>query len=55
MDCLMPVDEYINSLQKEVDDILWEGSNTDRLVFLERELKHFLNLQEQGILYEPIF
>jgi hypothetical protein len=51
---LIPVDQYIKTLQKKIDDTIWEdtNANTDPL---DRELAYFLKLQAKGELYEPMF
>lgn len=51
---LIPVDEMVNSLQKEIDDTLWEDTNAD-VSFQERELKWFMTLKHKGILYDTVF
>lgn len=54
---LIPVDDYINTLQKEIDNIYWEDNISDKhkLPFLQDQLGHFLKLQESGVVYEPNF
>lgn len=51
---LIPVDEMVTSLQKEIDDTLWEDTNAD-VSFQERELKWFMTLKHKGILYDTVF
>ena len=51
---LIPVDEMVNNLQREIDDTLWEDTNAD-VSFQERELKWFLTLKHKGILYDTTF
>lgn len=51
---LIPVDKYISTLQKKIDDAIWEDTNA-KVVPLERELAYFLKLQAKGELYEPMF
>lgn len=54
MDYLVPVDDMINDLQREIDDVLWDnyGEPTEHL---QRQLDHYLNLKDEGIIYEPTF
>lgn len=54
-DWLIPVDQYVTSLQKKVDDAYWEGDTDINLPFITQELKHFLKLQSNGVAYEPTF
>lgn len=54
-DWLVPVDQYVVSLQKKVDDTYWDGDTDINLPFILQELKHFLKLQENGVTYEPTF
>ncbi len=54
-DWLVPVDQYVVSLQKKVDDAYWDGDTDIDLPFILQELKHFLKLQENGVTYEPNF
>lgn len=54
-DWLIPVDQYVTSLQKKVDDAYWDGDTDINLPFIIQELKHFLKLQENGVAYEPTF
>lgn len=54
MERLIPVDQYIADLQKQIDDALWEGDWEDA-EHLEHQLQHFLQLQKEGIIYEPRF
>lgn len=51
---LVPVDEHINDLEREIDLILWDEPHAD-VSILDKELKHFLSLQADGVLYEPTF
>lgn len=56
-------DPYLVSVQRErkrlerlVDDIIWEeGANDPRLVTLLRELRHYRESDEKGVIYEPKF
>ena len=54
---LVPVDTHVKSLQKKIDSIWWENPDEDsgNLLFLERELEHFLTLRSDGVIYEPNF
>lgn len=54
MEYLVPVDEMIKSLHRKIDDNLWEDPEAS-VTLLEQELKHFLKLQEEGVIYEPVF
>lgn len=49
---LIPVDQHVTKLQKEIDDMLWEGEDAHTL---EWELRHFLKLQAAGVVYEARF
>ena len=51
---LIPVDEMVNHLQREIDETLWEDTNAD-VSYQERELKWFLSLKHKGILYDTTF
>lgn len=55
---LTPVDKHISNLQRQIDDFWWDN-NPDKddldLEYLQRELKYFLQLQHEGIVYEPNF
>ena len=52
---LIPVDQHIKQLQRQIDNIWWENPDNDDLdvEYLQAELKHFLSLKEKGELYEP--
>ena len=52
---LIPVDQHIKQLQRQIDNIWWENPDSDDLdvEHLQAELKHFLSLKEKGELYEP--
>ena len=53
---LINVSARAKELQKQCDDILWEaGVNDPRLAQLAWELRHYKDLEAQGILYEPNF
>jgi hypothetical protein len=49
---LIPVDKQVSKLQREVDNMYWEGEDAKNL---EWELRHFLKLQAAGTLYEARF
>ena len=51
---LIPVDEMVNNLQREIDETLWEDTNAD-VSYQERELKWFLSLKDRGVLYDTTF
>ena len=51
---LIPVDEMVNNLQREIDNTLWEDTNAD-VSFQERELKWFMTLKHKAILYDTTF
>jgi hypothetical protein len=54
MDYLVPVDDMINDLQKEIDNVLWDnyGESTEHL---QKQLDYYLNLKDEGVIYEPTF
>jgi hypothetical protein len=53
---LINVSRHVKKLEREVDDIIWDhGVHDKRLPMLYDDLKHFKNLEQQGILYEPKF
>lgn len=54
MDYLVPVDDMINDLQREIDDVLWDnyGESTEHL---QKQLDYYLNLKDEGVIYEPTF
>ena len=54
MEHYVPVDELIRDLQRKIDDTLWEDPY-ESVGKLERQLKYFLNLQEEGVVYEALF
>ena len=53
---LINVSAQVKKLEREYDDIIWDdGVGDPRLAFLSRELRHYRELQEKGVLYEPDF
>ena len=54
---LIPVDQHIKDLQRNIDNIWWENPDNDDidLEYMESRLKYFLWLKENGIGYEPTF
>ena len=52
-DDLICVATRVKELRKQVGDAEWEGK--DNLKSLERELKHYEQLANDGVRYEPTF
>ena len=53
---LVDVSKQVSKLQRGVDDVVWDhGVDDTRLEALSRELRHYKELQERGVLYEPTF
>jgi hypothetical protein len=54
---LIPVDQHIKNLQRNIDNIWWENPDNDDidLEYMESRLKYFLSLKDSGIGYEPTF
>ena len=50
---LTDVSAEVKKLEREVSDAEWDSD--PRLEHLAQQLKHFKQLQEQGVLYEPNF
>jgi hypothetical protein len=50
---LTNVSAEVKRLEREVSDAEWD--NDPRLAALAQELRHYKELQEKGILYEPTF
>ena len=53
MDSLWVVSEEVKKLQRKVDDAEWDDD--PRLAHLARELAHFKQLEDEGVIYEPKF
>ncbi len=53
MDSLWGVSEEVKKLQRKVDDAEWDDD--PRLAQLARELAHFKQLEDEGVIYEPKF
>ena len=52
-DLLLNVSEEVRKLQRKVDDAEWDDD--PRLAYLARELAHFKELEDEGVIYEPKF
>tara|TARA_R110002020_G_scaffold301794_2_gene517206 strand:- start:1174 stop:1338 length:165 start_codon:yes stop_codon:yes gene_type:complete len=52
-DLLLNVSEEVKKLQRKVDDAEWDDD--PRLAYLARELAHFKELEDEGVVYEPKF
>jgi hypothetical protein len=52
-DLLLNVSEEVKKLQRKVDDAEWDDD--PRLAYLARELAHFKELEDEGVIYEPKF
>ena len=52
-DLLLNVSEEVKKLQRKVDDAEWDDD--PRLAYLARELAHFKQLEDEGVIYEPKF
>lgn len=53
---LVNVSGKVKELEQEYDDIIWhDGVGDTRLETLSREIRHYKELQEKGVLYEPKF
>ena len=52
-DLFLNVSEEVKKLQRKVDDAEWDDD--PRLAYLARELAHFKELEDEGVIYEPKF
>jgi len=53
---LTDVATQVKKLEKDYDDLIWDNGVGDaRLEALSREIRHYKELQEKGVLYEPKF
>jgi len=52
-DLLLNVSEEVRKLQRKVDDAEWDDD--PRIAYLARELAHFKELEDEGVVYEPKF
>ena len=52
-DFLLNVSEEVRKLRRKVDDAEWDDD--PRLAYLARELAHFKELEDEGVVYEPKF
>lgn len=50
---LINVAQQVKKLEREISDAEWDSD--PRLEALVRELNHFKDLQDRGVLYEPNF
>jgi len=52
---LVVIDTVLRSLEREFEDVLWDGADIKDYVHIEKEITRLKEAQQRGEVYDPLF
>ena len=52
---LVVINTVLRSLEREFEDVLWDGADIKDYVHIEKEITRLKEAQQRGEVYDPLF